>query len=396
MWTEHPTVRRLRAEQAKAARDGGERGDGVHGGGGGENDDLPPGVGADGDYVAPSAASVAGGPQQKLLSLPPRSPFGSPAAARRKALSVSGGTVPGGASPRASPHASPHASPTRPLGAKAPAVTTAAPPMSAAAAAELAQAAASAEVGFLVGDRVEVRDPGEDWALAIVHDHEPPLEGAGGKGSAAAAARSATPRCRKDGWDTAYVWDQWRHLDLSESASSGQCPGGHPKLWLFRTPDYGYSCSRCEGVFLEGVRLFGCRTCDFDLCEACLEGRDPTGDPGRVELFDQKQAAAASAAAAAAAAAPSTNLDSARSKARAAAAGLMERARAAAAVRAARKAEAREAKQAKKGKGRAPAAPEPGPEPGLEPEPEVLRLPVPPRMDWDQAMREAMRRRDPN
>ena len=32
----------------------------------------------------------------------------------------------------------------------------------------------------------------------------------------------------------------------------------------------------CQGVFFTGIRLFGCRKCDFDLCETCLQasGRD--------------------------------------------------------------------------------------------------------------------------
>jgi hypothetical protein len=42
-----------------------------------------------------------------------------------------------------------------------------------------------------------------------------------------------------------------------------RCPGGHPRLLLFRTPAYGYTCSNCDGMFVAGIRLFGCRTCDF-------------------------------------------------------------------------------------------------------------------------------------
>jgi len=41
-------------------------------------------------------------------------------------------------------------------------------------------------------------------------------------------------------------------------------------------PSWNFETISCRGVFYTGIRLFGCRKCDFDLCETCLlaSGRD--------------------------------------------------------------------------------------------------------------------------
>ena len=51
--------------------------------------------------------------------------------------------------------------------------------------------------------------------------------------------------------------------------ASGQCPGMHA-LVSRRTPKAGYYCDVCGKKFATAsVMLHGCRTCDWDCCDAC-------------------------------------------------------------------------------------------------------------------------------
>jgi len=49
---------------------------------------------------------------------------------------------------------------------------------------------------------------------------------------------------------------------------TSNCPGMHG-LWWFRTPDRGWWCSRCQREHPTGTSFYGCRSCDYDECEAC-------------------------------------------------------------------------------------------------------------------------------
>jgi hypothetical protein len=50
------------------------------------------------------------------------------------------------------------------------------------------------------------------------------------------------------------------------------CAGGHG-LSAFITEGEGYNCDRClKGGLPMGTRLWGCRHCEYDVCEACWEG----------------------------------------------------------------------------------------------------------------------------
>ena len=46
------------------------------------------------------------------------------------------------------------------------------------------------------------------------------------------------------------------------------CPGDHD-LNAFRTLRDTFVCDLCNGHMPTGTRLFGCRDCDYDICEAC-------------------------------------------------------------------------------------------------------------------------------
>ena len=48
-----------------------------------------------------------------------------------------------------------------------------------------------------------------------------------------------------------------------------ECPMGHP-LVRFGTDQPGWSCSGCKVSFSQKKLMWGCRTCDLDLCSECL------------------------------------------------------------------------------------------------------------------------------
>jgi hypothetical protein len=53
-------------------------------------------------------------------------------------------------------------------------------------------------------------------------------------------------------------------------AKQGNCPKGHT-LQQFQAEHGGYNCDLCgRGGISVGSTLHGCRTCDFDVCSACL------------------------------------------------------------------------------------------------------------------------------
>ena len=54
------------------------------------------------------------------------------------------------------------------------------------------------------------------------------------------------------------------------------CPGGSHRLVPYRTAYPDYTCSVCNKPFPDMTRMFGCRACDYDLCEACV----PTAEVG--------------------------------------------------------------------------------------------------------------------
>eukprot|EP00929_Paragymnodinium_shiwhaense_P046156 TRINITY_DN23504_c0_g2_i1.p1 TRINITY_DN23504_c0_g2~~TRINITY_DN23504_c0_g2_i1.p1 ORF type:complete len:986 (+),score=263.28 TRINITY_DN23504_c0_g2_i1:241-3198(+) len=51
--------------------------------------------------------------------------------------------------------------------------------------------------------------------------------------------------------------------------SSCCCPAGH-RLKPFTTKEV-YTCDRCSEQCADGTQMFGCRTCDHDLCKGCAE-----------------------------------------------------------------------------------------------------------------------------
>jgi len=63
-------------------------------------------------------------------------------------------------------------------------------------------------------------------------------------------------------------YDICANCSCLESQSQLQCPEEH-FLLEYDTPFDGCSCSTCKNKFPKSSRMFGCRPCDFDLCESC-------------------------------------------------------------------------------------------------------------------------------
>jgi len=71
----------------------------------------------------------------------------------------------------------------------------------------------------------------------------------------------------------------------AEEPMEAYCPNDH-LLLSFQTPEDGFLCSFCEREFPERTTLYGCRPCDYDLCQECLykaDASDKTGDKNSSE-----------------------------------------------------------------------------------------------------------------
>merc|ERR1719265_1268630 len=53
-----------------------------------------------------------------------------------------------------------------------------------------------------------------------------------------------------------------------DGAAESSCPRGH-RLAPYDTPQDGFACDRCKTRFEAGVKMLGCRQCDWDLCPSC-------------------------------------------------------------------------------------------------------------------------------
>ena len=57
------------------------------------------------------------------------------------------------------------------------------------------------------------------------------------------------------------------------------CPGGHG-LASFATEEAGYNCDHCgRDALPAATRLWGCKRCNFDVCEQCYAGQPPEPEP---------------------------------------------------------------------------------------------------------------------
>eukprot|EP01083_Nonionella_stella_P183326 662174_1 len=68
-----------------------------------------------------------------------------------------------------------------------------------------------------------------------------------------------------------YYTQQGRQCSCGSSArdlASPNCPGSHG-LTAFRTPQSGYACNVCRKTCSANEVMHGCRTCNYDLCNAC-------------------------------------------------------------------------------------------------------------------------------
>lgn len=60
-------------------------------------------------------------------------------------------------------------------------------------------------------------------------------------------------------------------LEMLPACSNGEtCPSGHPMV-VFRTPHGSFACDMCGRHLQKGSALHGCRDCNFDMCQKCLE-----------------------------------------------------------------------------------------------------------------------------
>jgi hypothetical protein len=105
-----------------------------------------------------------------------------------------------------------------------------------------------------LGDRVQVRDTGEEWEGGEVTQTEP------------------TVKVRKDGLSTAYTWDEMRIV----SSPQIQCPAGHLMLLSDDKPGGyagGWVCDDCRSRSSqthEAFRYF-CSACHADYCKMCAQ-----------------------------------------------------------------------------------------------------------------------------
>lgn len=60
-------------------------------------------------------------------------------------------------------------------------------------------------------------------------------------------------------------------------ALRNRCEFGHT-LRAFKVNTAGFGCDGCEQPQRQGVTLYGCRECDFDLCEACVTAEDSSDE----------------------------------------------------------------------------------------------------------------------
>ena len=59
-------------------------------------------------------------------------------------------------------------------------------------------------------------------------------------------------------------------VKMAGVAEKCECPGKH-RLTPFVTAHKHYECDVCRCNAPQGARMAGCRTCDFDVCHACMD-----------------------------------------------------------------------------------------------------------------------------
>lgn len=67
-----------------------------------------------------------------------------------------------------------------------------------------------------------------------------------------------------------------------EKGGASGCPGGH-MLQKFVTVVEDWGCDKCEALQSAASTMWGCRVCDYDVCESCFEGEVPKGIKRKLE-----------------------------------------------------------------------------------------------------------------
>merc|ERR1719329_2031304 len=60
------------------------------------------------------------------------------------------------------------------------------------------------------------------------------------------------------------------------------CPGGHV-LQRFVTGIEEWGCDRCAARQSAEAVMWGCRICDYDVCDSCMEGEAPKGTKRKID-----------------------------------------------------------------------------------------------------------------
>eukprot|EP01048_Picozoa_sp_COSAG05_P003612 COSAG05_NODE_171_length_15032_cov_41.734561_7_plen_254_part_00 len=65
----------------------------------------------------------------------------------------------------------------------------------------------------------------------------------------------------------------------TSTAITLQCPGSHTlNQWLTPRDQFG-TCDSCHASAATGTTMFGCRECNFDLCQQCYDAKSVQGQP---------------------------------------------------------------------------------------------------------------------
>jgi hypothetical protein len=71
------------------------------------------------------------------------------------------------------------------------------------------------------------------------------------------------------------------------SRGAGLCHAGHA-LVEFATDTGDYGCDVCDALQRRGVRMFGCRACDWDVCEGCERRRASGGSNEMLRVLERE------------------------------------------------------------------------------------------------------------
>jgi len=63
---------------------------------------------------------------------------------------------------------------------------------------------------------------------------------------------------------------RWCDIDVCMHCAARECPRGHMLSGFFVMDDKDVTCDACETVYKCGAEIYGCSSCDYDICEKCF------------------------------------------------------------------------------------------------------------------------------